>query len=67
MFNSMVSTCCVSAGSGIYYADNLAEEHKVNDLIIYVKFRKSLVDMVCTKLGPGYHHIEITDILNNRS
>lgn len=44
---------------GIYYADNLAPEHKVQGLQIYLNCRvpNDGEFYACTTMGPGYPHV----------
>ncbi len=53
-----------------YYALNLPNEYKIEGLKVRVKFGRPTpnVDIPCTTLGPGYHHIWISQIekVNNR-
>lgn len=47
---------------GIYYADNLAPEFKVDGLKIYLNCRQPTINdvSICTTLGPTYHHVVVT-------
>lgn len=47
---------------GIYYADNLDSEYKVQGLKIYLNCREPKDDEIyaCTHMGPTYPHVFVT-------
>jgi len=59
-----------SAGSGVIYAaNNLDSIYFINNLYIYVKFRKIDPDdpgpNICQEIGPHYNEVWITDVVQH--
>ncbi len=64
-FNDTAQNVPDNLGDKIFYAVNLSEEFKVDDLEIYIVFRELTVDelIVCSTEGPSYPRIYIESVI----